>query len=228
MPEIAYYAGPALSVTSATVTYKATTVPVSAIASVSVQHVSRAKIRFYIQAIAAGFVIIGLAALLRLLYGFTTVLGAAVPSVLSWFGILLVALAVALVVLALVGLVQAARSRDVVVGLLSGSRLIVRVPTRDAGEIKQAVDRAITAREVSGGGTVSAADELGRLAALRDSGVLTSQDWDRAKDMYLGKPPDARVVAVEHLRALYRLHTEGVLSLSEFNTKKWEVLTKTD
>ena len=226
MPETSYYSGPALSVTSAAVTYKRATAPVSAIASVSAQPVSRAKIWWYIQGIGIGVGAAGSAVLLHFWFRFMDAFGGTAPSILSWLPTLLVPLGVAMAGLAAAGLVQSAMSRDVVIGLLSGSALIVRVPRRDADEIKRAVERAVIARAVSAGSTVSAADELGKLAALRDSGVLTPQDWDRAKGMYLGKNPDSRGAALSHLRGLHKLYTEGVLSLSEFNTKKWEVLTK--
>ena len=73
---------------------------------------------------------------------------------------------------------------------------------------------------------VSPADELGKLAELRAAGALSDDDWARAKDLFLGQRPDAQANAVEHLKQLHALWRSGVLSESEFNIKKWEVLSR--
>lgn len=73
---------------------------------------------------------------------------------------------------------------------------------------------------------VGVADELSKLAALRDSGLLSLSEWERATALYLGKPPSARDDAIVQLRSLHALHLDGVLSQSEFNSKKWDVLAR--
>jgi len=70
------------------------------------------------------------------------------------------------------------------------------------------------------------AAELERLAALRTNGVLDDRDWVRAKDLFLGKPPNDQQDAVRLLGNLFALKQKGVLSKSEFNTKKWEILSR--
>ena len=70
------------------------------------------------------------------------------------------------------------------------------------------------------------ADELSKLAALRDGGLLSLSEWERATALYLGKPPTARDAAIAQLRSLHALHRDGVLSESEFNMKKWDVLAR--
>lgn len=70
------------------------------------------------------------------------------------------------------------------------------------------------------------ADELTKLSAMARDGLLTADEWTRAKELYLGKPADARALALAHLRQIHGLYKEGVLSESEFNSKKWEILAQ--
>ena len=70
------------------------------------------------------------------------------------------------------------------------------------------------------------ADELSKLAELAQNGLLSADEWERAKELYLGKPPDRRAADTRLLRELHDLHGNGVLSESEFNTKKWEILSR--
>ena len=53
-------------------------------------------------------------------------------------------------------------------------------------------------------------------------------DWERAKDLFLGKSEDARARAARELRQIYELNKSGVLSDSEFNMKKWDILARTN
>jgi len=73
---------------------------------------------------------------------------------------------------------------------------------------------------------VSIAEELRQLDGLVRDGILTREDFERAKDMFLGKAPDKREQAVELLRNLHDLMQNGILSQSEFNMKKWDILSK--
>ncbi len=70
------------------------------------------------------------------------------------------------------------------------------------------------------------ADDLDRLAAFAQQGLLTSDEWTRAKEQFLGKPADGRSQALSHLGQVYSLYREGALSESEFNNKKWEILAR--
>lgn len=70
------------------------------------------------------------------------------------------------------------------------------------------------------------ADELTKLSAMAKDGLLTADEWTRAKELYLGKPADAQALALAHLQQIHRLYKEGVLSESEFNSKKWEILAQ--
>ena len=73
---------------------------------------------------------------------------------------------------------------------------------------------------------VNAGDGLTSLAALLQQGLLTDEEWDRAKALYLGKGPDARAQAVSMLGQMYSLYQQGALSESEYNMKKWEILSR--
>ena len=77
------------------------------------------------------------------------------------------------------------------------------------------------------GARASVVDDLAVLADLAAKGLLSTDEWERAKALYLGKPPDRRQADSALLADLHRLHEEGVLSESEFNTKKWEILSRT-
>jgi hypothetical protein len=70
------------------------------------------------------------------------------------------------------------------------------------------------------------ADELRKLAVLTNEGVLTRDDLERAKGLFLGKPRPKQDEATRLLRNLYELHCQGALSESEFNMKKWDILAK--
>ncbi len=69
-------------------------------------------------------------------------------------------------------------------------------------------------------------DDLERLATLARDGLLTDEEWTRAKELFLGKRPDARELALGHLKQVYSLYREGALSEGEFNGKKWEILAR--
>lgn len=80
-------------------------------------------------------------------------------------------------------------------------------------------------RDILGGGA-GVATELEKMAKLVREGVLNNDEWERAKLMLLGKPQDKREDAFRTLRKLYDLYKSGVLSQSEFNMKKWDILSR--
>ncbi len=73
---------------------------------------------------------------------------------------------------------------------------------------------------------IGVADELGKLAVLRDEGVLTDDEFQRSKALFVGATPDQQSEALDLLRQLYALQRSGVLSEMEFNMKKWDVLSR--
>jgi hypothetical protein len=86
---------------------------------------------------------------------------------------------------------------------------------------------ALLDRQSSAAGLAGAGNELEKLAELVNRGVLTSSDFERAKGLFLGKPVSQVQESVQLLENLYVLHKQGVLSESEFNMKKWDVLSRT-
>jgi hypothetical protein len=89
-----------------------------------------------------------------------------------------------------------------------------------------AVEQALTYSLNRTAYPVSVADELGKLSELRTRGAISDADWSRARDLYLGKRPDGRDQAIRQLQQLHELHRAGVLSESEFNMKKWDILAR--
>lgn len=67
---------------------------------------------------------------------------------------------------------------------------------------------------------------LAILGELRNQGLLDEVDWQRAKELMLGKRPDQQQEAIDLLRQLYDLVKAGVVSQGEFNLKKWEILSR--
>ena len=74
--------------------------------------------------------------------------------------------------------------------------------------------------------TAAAANALDQLVPLLNDGILTQEEFDRAKDGFLGATVEVRESSVGLLRQLHSLHKSGVLSESEFNMKKWDILSK--
>jgi Short C-terminal domain len=72
----------------------------------------------------------------------------------------------------------------------------------------------------------SVAEEIERLGQLFLAGVVTAEEFERGKTLFLGAPADKVTSAVELLQNLYNLKKKGVLSESEFNMKKWEILSE--
>jgi hypothetical protein len=68
-------------------------------------------------------------------------------------------------------------------------------------------------------------EEPERLDGLVRVGALTASECSRAKAAMLGKPKDKQAEAIDRVLALYRAHHQGLLSQSEFNLEKWEILS---
>jgi len=72
----------------------------------------------------------------------------------------------------------------------------------------------------------SVAQEIEKLGKLLIAGVITGEEFERGKALFLGAPPDKAASAVDLLQNLDALKRKGVLSESEFNIKKWEILSE--
>ena len=78
---------------------------------------------------------------------------------------------------------------------------------------------------VSAGTPPSHADELQKLAKLHKDGVISSDELESLKARLASRPGNVQDV-IRLLRGLKDLEKEGVLTPSEFNMKKWEILSK--
>jgi hypothetical protein len=72
----------------------------------------------------------------------------------------------------------------------------------------------------------STADEIEKLGKLFLRGVITAEEFERGKAMFLGSPPDKAAAAVELVNNLHQLMQSGALSESEFKMKKWDILSE--
>lgn len=97
----------------------------------------------------------------------------------------------------------------------------------EAEELTSKLKGLIATRSNTGAAT-SVADEIAKLSQLADEGILTQDELQRAKEMFLGKPSSQIDESVRLLRNLRDLNKQGILSESEFNMKKWDVLSKRD
>lgn len=105
----------------------------------------------------------------------------------------------------------------------AGSRIEIKHINK--GDISEFVEQ-VQKRMGRSSAPVGVADELAKLASLKESGMLSEEEWGRATSLYLGKASSAREEAIAQLRSLHSLHKQGVLSESEFNMKKWDVLAR--
>lgn len=71
-----------------------------------------------------------------------------------------------------------------------------------------------------------AADALGVLTPLLQEGIITQEEFDRAKAGFLGTTTEAQKNSAGQIRQLHSLYRDGILSEGEFNMKKWDILSK--
>jgi len=199
---------------------KSSVYPITAVATVEVLQQRAGRL---ISIVQLGFLRVLLIALGGYLRQVTGQFAALVNGYSVWF---IVGGTVFLLLSVLLGLV-CFKERTLHVVFLSGDSL--KIPTMDktaVWEMRKAVEKALVYSQNQALQGASVADELGKLAELRSRGVIDDVDWERAKDLFMGKLPSAQEQTVRQLRQLHDLHTSGVLSESEFNMKKWDVLAQ--
>ncbi|MHB8632818.1 MAG: hypothetical protein ACYDBQ_02460 [Thermoplasmatota archaeon] len=64
------------------------------------------------------------------------------------------------------------------------------------------------------------------LEALRTTGAVTEAEWIQAKAGLLDLPVPRQKDAIESLVQLHQLARKGVISESEYNMKKWDILSR--
>lgn len=109
--------------------------------------------------------------------------------------------------------------------LISGAGIEGFSPFVEIGQLVKDIDAAKSGALVVKN-TTAAADALDQLVPLLNDGILTQEEFDRAKDGFLGATVEVRESSVGLLRQLHSLHKSGVLTESEFNLKKWDILSK--
>jgi hypothetical protein len=109
--------------------------------------------------------------------------------------------------------------------LTNGESINVISPFVEINQLVKDIDAAKSGALVVKN-TTAAADALDQLVPLLNDGILTQEEFDRAKDGFLGATVEVRESSVGLLRQLHSLHKSGVLSESEFNLKKWDILSK--
>jgi hypothetical protein len=75
-----------------------------------------------------------------------------------------------------------------------------------------------------GSNSADLADLIRRLKQLHDEGVLTDDEFERAKERYLGHAPSEREAMLRTLTGLSDLKRAGVLTQVEFEIKKRDFL----
>ena len=108
-----------------------------------------------------------------------------------------------------------------------GTRLVTR-PTFTEFMVKNDIDAACAGAVRVRRGKFDQdgiAQEIEKLSILFRRGVITADEFERGKATFLGTPPDKVAIAIDMLSNLHDLRKQGALSESEFNSKKWEILS---
>lgn len=116
-------------------------------------------------------------------------------------------------------------------GLLMGAIKLTRTSGRAAvfdefhkKEIPDLVDAINAALESAKVANVDVAGLIRQLKVLHDEGVLTADEFERAKARYLGRAPDETQSLLKTLSSLNDLRKAGVLNQVEFDIKKRDLL----
>jgi len=73
--------------------------------------------------------------------------------------------------------------------------------------------------------TIDIAEQVSAMHQLFQEGVLTSDEFHRAKELFIGRAPNEELAAQVTLRNLKQLKDAGILTEAEFSAKKWQVLS---
>ncbi|HYI46225.1 MAG TPA: ribosomal protein L7/L12 [Actinomycetota bacterium] len=115
------------------------------------------------------------------------------------------------------------RTPSVIVGGIPQSQAdLARALLEKAG----AVVELRPAGEGSIHGHIQVGSEETALRSLADEGILSENELLDARNALWGERPVEFRKMTRMLSELHHLYKEGVLSESEFNTKKWEVLSR--
>lgn len=74
--------------------------------------------------------------------------------------------------------------------------------------------------------STSMVDAVSKMAQLRDAGLLTDDEFDRAKAGFIGRNVEVAESSAALIRQLAQLRDAGVLTDAEFRIKKWDILSR--
>ena len=114
---------------------------------------------------------------------------------------------------------------DLSFSLVNGVAEVVTSPYREIEEIATQLDLARSGALIAAN-TAATAGAAEQLAALLNDGILTQDEFDRAKAGFIGATLEVRETSAGQIRQLHSLYKSGVLTESEFNLKKWDILSK--
>ena len=72
----------------------------------------------------------------------------------------------------------------------------------------------------------SVADAVTRLSELRRDGLLTDEEFERAKSGFVGSSIEVTETSAGLIRQLAQLRDAGILDDAEFRIKKWDILSR--
>ena len=79
------------------------------------------------------------------------------------------------------------------------------------------------AHELGGDGVAAEIEKLGKLFL---KGTITSEEFEKGKELFLGTSPNKAVEAVKLVESLHSLFVGGAITEAEFNMKKWDILSE--
>ena len=83
----------------------------------------------------------------------------------------------------------------------------------------------LSSAAVQSGNSVNIAAQIAELGELCKKGIITQEEFNRGKALFLGSSPDIAAQTLNILDGLHKLKINGALSESEYNIKKWELLS---
>lgn len=107
--------------------------------------------------------------------------------------------------------------------LRQNPKSVARLTARDEAIIRNDIDAACSSGFDRASTPLS--EELAKLYQLKHEGILENEEWLQVKSTMTGGP-DTVDKTIRLLRGLKDLYSEGALTESEFNMKKWEVLSR--
>ncbi|NBO46249.1 MAG: SHOCT domain-containing protein [Actinobacteria bacterium] len=106
-----------------------------------------------------------------------------------------------------------------------GGAVAVMSPYLEFEMLVQNLQRAMTGSALaSASGTM--ADAVSKLAALRNEGLLSEEEFERAKSGFVGRSVELTESSASLIRQLAQLRDAGILTDAEFRIKKWDILSR--